>query len=270
MHRRDADRLEEVAEVAAREHAVRDWRVRRPKGRRAGLGDAAAGGAGEDRQRVDVRGLALVGRHAGRGVALEMLDRGEPFLRRQVHVPCGDVAGEVDERLVAFDFPQRRDAVIGKLAVGAPDDAYRLAAAIGDEAESFLVPAKPALRLAVEMDNGTPSPRHRHQVAIDARAADLDAGDAPAAERARDDRAFARVDHGGYVDAELAEHPRALLAAVVIGEDHRAPARRHGVAAEIGLHRARQHHAGLVVAVEDDRSLVRAGRQHDLLRAEVP
>ena len=105
VDRRDADRLEEVAEVAPGEHAVGDRGVRRAEGGGAGLGDAAAGGAGKDRERVYVRGLALVGRHAGGGVALEMLDRGEAFLRRKVHVARDDVALVVDEGLRRVDFP---------------------------------------------------------------------------------------------------------------------------------------------------------------------
>ena len=105
VQRRDADRLEEIAEVAAGEHAVAHRGVRRPEGGGAGLGDAATRGRGEDRERVDVRGLALVGRHAGGGVALEMLHRAEAFLRGEMHVARDDVALEVDERLRRVDFP---------------------------------------------------------------------------------------------------------------------------------------------------------------------
>ena len=39
--------------------------------------------AGDDAERVQVRGLALVGRHAGRGVALDVLDRAEAFAQRR-------------------------------------------------------------------------------------------------------------------------------------------------------------------------------------------
>ena len=70
-----------------------------------------------------------------------------------------------------------------------------------------------------------------------------------------------------HVDAELAEHFGPLVAAVVVGEYDRASARRDAKAAQIRFHRAGEHHARLVVAAEDERPLVRAGREHALLFA---
>jgi hypothetical protein len=49
------------------------------------------------RQADDVAGAALVGRHAERGVALEVLDRAEAFARRQRDVRRSDVVLKVDE-----------------------------------------------------------------------------------------------------------------------------------------------------------------------------
>ena len=43
--------------------------------------------AGDDVEGVHVRGLALVGRHAGGGVALDVLDRAEAFARRRASDP---------------------------------------------------------------------------------------------------------------------------------------------------------------------------------------
>ena len=68
----------------------------------------------------------------------------------------------------------------------------------------------------------------------------------------------------------LAKHLRPLAAAVVVREDHRALAGRDREAAQIGLDSAREHHPGRVVAGEDERAFVRAGREHHLFGAEVP
>jgi hypothetical protein len=54
-----------------------DGREGRAEGRRAGLGDAAPGRVGQHGEGRDVRGLALVGRHALRRVSLHVLGRGE-------------------------------------------------------------------------------------------------------------------------------------------------------------------------------------------------
>ena len=83
-------------------------------------------------------GLALVGRHAERGVALEVLGDAEAFARGELHVRHRDVVLEIDERLAATvrDLPQRarrraassaaaRSATgrRGKAAFGAPPPA---------------------------------------------------------------------------------------------------------------------------------------------------
>ena len=62
-------------------------------------GTALPSCAGDDAERVQVRGLALVGRHAGRRVALDVLDRAEAFARREREVPRRDVVLEIDEGL---------------------------------------------------------------------------------------------------------------------------------------------------------------------------
>ena len=52
-----------------------------------------------DRERVHVRRLALIGRHAGRRIALDMFDRAHALAGRQHHVAGGDVVLEIDEGL---------------------------------------------------------------------------------------------------------------------------------------------------------------------------
>ena len=66
--------------------------------------------AGDDAERVQVRGLALVGRHAGRRVALDVLDRAEAFARREREVVRRHVVLEIDEGLAG---PCRSPAVGG-------------------------------------------------------------------------------------------------------------------------------------------------------------
>ena len=62
-----------------------------------------------DGEAGDVRGLALVGRHAERRVALQMLDRFKAFALRQFDVGGGDVVLVVDKGLaLAGDMPERR------------------------------------------------------------------------------------------------------------------------------------------------------------------
>ncbi len=65
--------------------------------RRAGLGDRAAGQLRHDGEALHVRGLALVGRHAERGVALQVLDGLEAFERSQRRIGRRHVVLEIDE-----------------------------------------------------------------------------------------------------------------------------------------------------------------------------
>ena len=52
-----------------------------------------------DGERVQIRGLALVGRHPRGGIALQVLDRLEAFLGRELHVAHGHIMLKVHERL---------------------------------------------------------------------------------------------------------------------------------------------------------------------------
>jgi hypothetical protein len=63
----------------------------------ADLGDRRLADLGHDGERIEVRRLALVGAHAGRGVALEVLDRDIALAGGEVHIRGGDVVLEVDE-----------------------------------------------------------------------------------------------------------------------------------------------------------------------------
>ena len=54
---------------------------------------------GDDRERIEVRGLALVGTHPGRGVPLHVLDRAEALAISKLQVRDSHVVLEVDKGL---------------------------------------------------------------------------------------------------------------------------------------------------------------------------
>ncbi len=95
------DGVEEFLARQAREGPEGDRRVGLAEGREADLGQRLAERAGRDGERIHVRRLALVGRHAGGGVALDMLDRAEAFADRELDVLGRDVVLEIDESLDA-------------------------------------------------------------------------------------------------------------------------------------------------------------------------
>ena len=99
MQRRLAHRLEMMAGEWARKRAERDRRIVGPKRRRADLLDRFAGGLGEDRDGVDIAELALIGRHAGRGVAFGELDVGVALARGKQQIVGRSVVLEIDEGL---------------------------------------------------------------------------------------------------------------------------------------------------------------------------
>ena len=86
----------------AGDRAEGERRVGRAERGEADLRDGLAGGFGEHAQAVEVRRLALVGRHAEGGVALGVLDRFVALALRQLEIGGGDVVLEIDEVLVAF------------------------------------------------------------------------------------------------------------------------------------------------------------------------
>src|SRR2546421_11123178 len=75
MRRGKPDGTKILSPMMAGGRAEADRHVRRPIGRGADLGNRAAGNLAEDREAGHVRDLALIGRHAERGVALQMLYR---------------------------------------------------------------------------------------------------------------------------------------------------------------------------------------------------
>ena len=98
VDRRAADGIEQIAARGSGEGAEGDRRIRRAERCQADLGNRPAGQRGDRCQCVHVGGLALVGRHAGRGVAFDMLDRAESFARRDGEILGRDIVLKIDER----------------------------------------------------------------------------------------------------------------------------------------------------------------------------
>ena len=113
------------AELPSGERAERDRRVRRTKGRGADFGRAPCRHLGDGQERVEVRGLALVDRHAAGRVALQVLDVLVALRERDLGVGHGDVVQQVEPLAAALVLRARRHAGLGRerrLLHGRPRD----------------------------------------------------------------------------------------------------------------------------------------------------
>jgi len=80
----------------SRDRAHWNRHVGRSERHRADLCNRSAGQLGEQRQRVEITGFALIDRHTDGGVALQMLDRNKVFTHRQFYVSHRDVMREIN------------------------------------------------------------------------------------------------------------------------------------------------------------------------------
>src|SRR5579885_3296849 len=202
VHRRPADRLEMPAGLASGEAADRDRRIGRPKGRDAHRRDRLAALLGQEGEAVDVARLALVGAHAERRVALQMLVRDEALARREADIPGGHVVLEIDEALQPPARRHRPERTQGRRALARPvrrrrrdagpearrlrrlgsgaqpardavDErkrarrSFRLLGSAGHEGGERLVPFRPTARLAMEMQRRAPAARDAEEVTIE-------------------------------------------------------------------------------------------------------
>ena len=150
-------------------------------------------------------GLALVGRHAGRGVALHVLDRAEAFLRRRAGCPRPSRrSGNRRRRLTSAPatasrraMPSRARPASGSFVAGpggpslvhaalgvvrAPARSHRnlvLRGRAGHEGVACRVPAQPAAGLREQMHRRCPPAGHQQQVAGQAPRARRDHHPAP-------------------------------------------------------------------------------------------
>ena len=270
------------AELPAGKSAERNRRVRRAKGRRADLGRAFRRHFRDGQECVEVRGLALVGRHAAGRVALQVLEVLVAFRERDLGVGHGDVVQQVEPLAAAPGRRARRHAGFGRewrLLHGRPRNHQLVRAArVGEhlvdridglreagferrasiqrtdrlqrrprllrtEISPAVVEGDRRAGVRPEMHGGLPAAGDAERVAGDHVAVvEHDAFEAPAPERFHDAAACADLDALGA--QPLGEVGRRLAAAVE-HELHRC-ARRHEVeGGEVG---------GIVV-----------GREHDLL-----
>ena len=297
----------------------------------SGIGFASSGG---DRERVHVRKLTLVGRHARGGVALDVLDRAHALLDRQAHILGANVVLEIDERFRAtvrvdgrgidarsvkrgkvvadsvgprpgrgepgrgrrrssgrVAFRERAGEIERRVAgAGGP---FSLRRCSGLEELQRLVEDELAARLGKKMHGRRPSARHQKRVAGDGSisprmldtngvdpqatvgAEDLGAGNDLDARGARGirHRPFglgAQIGDQRDADACLLEVERGAVGAIVRGGDNDAVADLGAILMAIAPRGIGEHHGRAVIVREDERTLDRAGRQHDLARAHLP
>ena len=114
-----ARHLEMLAAMVACESAEGGRRVGWAERGQPHLRLALAQRVGRDVQPVDVRHLALVGRHAVRGVTLDVLDRAHALAHGQAQVLGGYVVLVVDERLGAAGAAVSRQLFVRHAASGA-------------------------------------------------------------------------------------------------------------------------------------------------------
>ena len=82
--------------------------------------------------------------------------------------------------------------------------------------------------------------------------------------------AGADIDDGGQADAGALEGEGGPIGIVIVGEDDAVHAGRHAIALDERARRRGQHDAGPVIVGKGDRPLDGAGREHDLLGANLP
>ncbi|MND54145.1 hypothetical protein D3C80_452000 [compost metagenome] len=114
MQGRCTNRSRMLAARCSCQSTERDRRVERPEGRGADLGRRDAAHAGNDTDRVDAPKLALIGRHAGSGIAFGMLDMDEPFPLGEPEIAHRHIVLEIDKGLVLGPrhIPDRREGRI--------------------------------------------------------------------------------------------------------------------------------------------------------------
>ncbi|MPM07842.1 hypothetical protein SDC9_54151 [bioreactor metagenome] len=203
MRRREPARAEALPAVAAAKRGQRHRRAGRAEDRGAGRGKRLAGEFRHHRKRRDVRGLALIGRHAKRGPALQMLDRAHVLLMRKPDVLDGDVVLQVDpgpalaRHLPEGHLPRREvdgarqigkgrgDAEIGQRRLRHPrargqrrpglalpcrrsrGGEPRHRTGLGQEGEQAVVPDRPAAVMAGQLHIRVPAARDAKRAGLD-------------------------------------------------------------------------------------------------------
>src|SRR5438874_2469643 len=108
MHRRTPDRLEMGVAGTARQQSYSDGCVGRPERRGFTRFERDVASLCHQLDGVDIAGLALLGAHAQRGVALEMLDRAKALAPGELDVAVCNVVLLIDEYLATARQIERR------------------------------------------------------------------------------------------------------------------------------------------------------------------
>ncbi len=91
--------IKQFAAIVTAESAKGRRRIRRPESGETNLRRRALERIGGNGQTIDVRGLALIGRHAIGGIALDVLDGMKPFAHGQTNILGCYIVLEIDESL---------------------------------------------------------------------------------------------------------------------------------------------------------------------------
>ena len=205
VHGRAPDRIEQIPARMPGEGPERHRRIGRAERRQADFRDRPVERAGRDGEPVHVRRLALVGRHAGRGVALDMLDRSHALAHGEPDVLGRHIVLEVDEGLHLLRVARMRNGPMetaggrdragdregalarrarssgaGAMALGerggeiegpvaGADRCLRLRRGAGHIDFPLRIEVELAARLREEMHRRRPAARHEDEIAADPR-----------------------------------------------------------------------------------------------------
>ena len=298
VNRSDAHGIVQLAAVPSGQSGERHRRIGRAERRRPLRGKVDAECVGGDSGGEDAGRLALIVRGSDGGVALDVLKRAQPRTGRTEHIGNRGVALQVDESSVRIGLSARHQPERHRLrnitGRGAGDPHGRQLAVRNVRAQFRGIPQL-AAGLAEQVHNRVPAARHQKQIALDTRAVvrtqrlDQRGADPRLAFGADNDRSGSNFDlpfrggnsqvnghRGPGVDDQgdrgpgVGEIESGLIRRVVRGEHDRPAPGQHPVAVQVRPRGPGEHDARPVVVTEHDRSLVRAGRKHSLLRANPP
>src|SRR5215216_1896227 len=108
MDRGRPDRIEEVASAQSGQSAECDRGEWHSKGRQSNARDRFLEVIRNERERVEIRGLALIRAHPGRGVTLDVFDGAEAFKVCKLEVGESYVVLEIHKSFVARHLARRR------------------------------------------------------------------------------------------------------------------------------------------------------------------
>ena len=232
---------------------------------------------GEPTQSSHVAQLALIGRHAERGVTLQMLNRSIPFGPSKIDIGERHVILEIDEALARIAC--RDCSEDGLRRRRAADRHYRLRRRAGDKGLGCFIPIERATCLHVEVNDRCGPARYREQIGVPAfdltRHARLDARQPLPRAMGRN---WDRVVINSELRTSLLPHERrtsikdrdnfsacarqcvgGAVSIIIVRRDHHALARKHAESLRIGAHGLRQHHAGSIIVGECNWSFDAAG-----------